>query len=184
MSQFKDSRIKLQRAEKHLAEFEKLMADFLISNPVRWQGPSIDSKSAPEKHLITWKVSTDPLSEESGAIFGDVVHNLRTALDLMACELARRNGQSDKSVYFPFCEEAIYLDTMIKEKNFHRAGPKAVTLLKKFAPHKGGNVALRAIHDLDMQDKHRSIVPSLISTISPEIRIGHPIPLEATQKPS
>ena len=73
---------------------------------------------------------------------------------------------------------------MIKEKNFHRAGPKAVALLKKFAPHKGGNIALRAIHDLDMQDKHRSIVPSLISTISPEMHIGQSIVLEATQKPS
>ena len=86
MSQFKDSRIKIQRAEKHLAEFEKLMADFLIKDPARWQGPSIDSKSAPEKHLVLkYEVSVDPLSEESGAIFGDVVHNLRTALDLMAC---------------------------------------------------------------------------------------------------
>ena len=47
---------------------------------------------------------------------------------------------------------------MIKEKNFHRAGPDAVALLKKFEPYRGGNNLLRGLHDLDIEDKHKALI--------------------------
>ncbi len=76
----------------------------------------------------------------------------------MASELARRNGHSDKDVYFPFSDSKESLDDAIKRRSFHKAGPDAVALLREFAPYRGGNVALRAIHDLDIQDKHTGIL--------------------------
>jgi hypothetical protein len=38
------------------------------------------------------------------AIMGDVIHNLRSALDPRH-ELAKAAGHSDKGVYFPFCDQ-------------------------------------------------------------------------------
>jgi hypothetical protein len=61
-------------------------------------------------------------------------------------------------VYFPFCESKEDLPEMIKRRSFHKAGEAAVALLHEFAPYRGGNIALRAIHDLDIQDKHTSII--------------------------
>lgn len=101
-----------------------------------------------------------PMPRESSAILGDILHNLRSTLDLVASELARRAGRSDKNVYFPIADKADELPSLIKKKNFHYAGPEAVALLKTFAPYRGGNTALRAIHELDIRDKHTALMPT------------------------
>ncbi len=89
---------------------------------------------------------------------GDAVHKMRSALDLMASELARMNGKSDKNVYFPFANSAGELDDAIKSRSFNKAGEDAVDLIKQFAPYRGGNTDLRAIHDLDIEDKHTVLI--------------------------
>ena len=94
-----------------------------------------------------------------GAILGDAVHNIRSALDLLACELVRMNQKSDNKVSFPFASEEAKLDEQIINCKFHKAGQAAVDLLRSFAPYRGGNDDLRAVHDLDIQDKHRIIIP-------------------------
>lgn len=94
-----------------------------------------------------------------GSIVGDAVHNLRTALDLMATELVTMSGGSAKSVYFPFGNDLADFEKQIKGKNFHRAGADAVDLLRTLAPYVGGNAALRGLHDLDVQDKHKTLIP-------------------------
>jgi hypothetical protein len=99
-----------------------------------------------------------PVGLMPGAIVGDAIHNLRSALDLMASELARINGRSDKSVYFPFSDSADTFDEAIKKKNFHRTGQDSVDLLREFSPYRGGNEDLRAIHDLDISDKHTALI--------------------------
>ncbi len=102
------------------------------------------------------------------AVIGDCTHNLRAALDLMACDLVRAAGGNDKHVYFPFAHQEADLEKMIKEKNFDRAGDDAVTLLKSFKPHRGGDELLRAMHDLDIEDKHKALI---ITGTSREITI-------------
>lgn len=93
-----------------------------------------------------------------GAIAGDCIHNLRCALDLMASELARLQNRSDRDVYFPFAATEGKLDDAIKSKCFSKAGEDAVDLLRHFAPYKGGNDPLRAIHDMDISDKHTALM--------------------------
>lgn len=61
-------------------------------------------------------------------ILGDAIHNLRTALDLLACDVVRQNNASAKGVYFPFAHDENGLETQIKEKKFHRASPEAIEL--------------------------------------------------------
>jgi hypothetical protein len=92
---------------------------------------------------------------------GDIIHNLRSALDYLACDLARMNDKSTKGVHFPFAESEFELfktNGMVERKCFDRAGPWAVKILGDLAPYKGGNRLLRALHDLDVQDKHISLV--------------------------
>jgi hypothetical protein len=60
---------------------------------------------------------------------------------------------------------------MIKKKNFHLAGGPAITLLRQYAPYKGGNIALRGLHDLDICDKHEALVPGVTMTASPVLRL-------------
>jgi len=104
-----------------------------------------------------------------GAILGDAIHNMRSALDLMAVSLVDEAKGNTNGVYFPFAESGDELDPMIKRRNFHRAPEEAVDLLRTLAPYKGGNVALRAIHDLDIEDKHKTLIPHLAMTTTPEL---------------
>ncbi len=101
-------------------------------------------------------------------IIGDVIHNIRTSLDLLACDLVRLSGESDKNVYFPFCDTPNDLMEMIKKRRLHRAGKDVVEVMLSLRPYKGGNVALRAIHDLDVDDKHKALIPTFSIAVTGE----------------
>jgi hypothetical protein len=148
---FSASRLKMQRAKKFICELEEELRRYRESNPLT---ASYDFSQNPPVMQISW----DAITDLPGAIVGDAVHNMRTALDLMASELVRLKQHSDSWVYFPFSDNPASLDAAIKSKNFHKAGEDAVTLLKSFAPFRGGNEALRALHDLDIRDKHKALV--------------------------
>jgi hypothetical protein len=149
---FAASYVKLARAQHFIEELKAEAERYKNSDPISVR---LDPKANPPSIEVHWKgVTLLP-----GAIIGDAVHNLRTSLDLMASELARINGKSDDGVYFPFAASADRFDQAIKSRNFHKAGDDAVALLRKFAPYRGGNDRLRALHDLDIQDKHTALVP-------------------------
>jgi hypothetical protein len=164
LAPFKASDLKLARAKKHLAELEQMVADHLATKPIKHR-----VRPPQPGMLIAVDTRFQGLPEESGPIIGDCVHNLRSALDLMACDLVRLQGKSAKKVHFPFADSAGELDYQIQKKEFHKAGPEAVALLKEYAPHRNGNVALRGLHDLDVQDKHQTIVPHLMNFRGPAI---------------
>jgi hypothetical protein len=151
---FSATKLKIKRAERHLSELDGAERRFADTKPFRL----VVEAEGPDRHLL--RIQGWPLLPECFApIIGDVVHNLRASLDLLACELVRMNGGNDNNVYFPFAENGAALDSMIKQRNFHRAHADAVNLLRSLRPFKGGNEALRAIHDLDITDKHKSLVP-------------------------
>lgn len=166
---FSAPHIKIQRAQKHLAELESEIAAFQASPPPAAIDASISFGLNGTSFAFSFPVPSVP--EHFGAIVGDIIHNLRTALDLTACEMVRVAGQDDKDVYFPFCERVEDLDFMIRKRRFDRAGPEAVALLNELKPYKGGNTPLRLIHDLDIHDKHRALIPHAMAVASPVIEL-------------
>jgi hypothetical protein len=163
--------VKIARAKKHLAEFQTDLRAYMTADPIRLmvERPPEGYPHPEHHHAWTLRIAA-PVPVELSAIIGDVIHNLRSGLDLLACDLVRLAGHSAKSVYFPFCEIPSDLPKMIKLRNFDRAGPLAVKLLKGLRPYRGGNLLLRAIHDLDVVDKHQSLVPAVSTTSSPGFR--------------
>lgn len=141
------ARTKVLRARNFIAELEAEQADYVASKPV-----TITSLSHNSIEIRQAGITLLP-----GAIAADAIHNLRAALDLMASELARSNGESDENVYFPFGTDESHFNKQIGKKKFHLAGDDAVALIKTLRPYKGGNAALRALHDIDVQDKHRGL---------------------------
>lgn len=148
---FSASRLKLQRAEKFISELECELNRYRQDEPLK---ASWVFDETPPQVRVDWK----GISDLPGAIVGDAVHNLRTSLDLMASELVRLQNRGDNDVYFPFGRDAKNLEDQIKQKNFNKAGTDAVDLLRTFKPYRGGNEELRALHDLDIRDKHKALV--------------------------
>ncbi len=150
-SLFTGSLTKLDRATKFINELEYLLNEYNNNEPF---SAKLDYATNPPAIVMEWK----GIGYEAMAVLGDVVHNLRAALDLLASELVRINGKSDSNVYFPFAATAAEFPNAIKKRNFDKAGLDAVNLLYTFAPYRGGNELLRAVHDLDIKDKHTALL--------------------------
>ena len=86
----------------------------------------------PPSVIIKWK----GLGYETMAELGDAVHNLRAALGLLASELYRINGKSNRNVYCLFASTMADFPIAIKNRNFDKAALDAVALLYTFAPYR------------------------------------------------
>ena len=144
----------------HIDELKAKTENFLARNPFR-----IVVQENTGKHRDKWPRALvfqvrEEIPEEFSAVIGDVVHNLRSALDLLVCALVRANNQDDKHVYFPVAQSVETLDEAIKNGKVKRAGPSVVEFVRNLNPHRGdgGDWIISALHDLDILDKHRLII--------------------------
>lgn len=153
---FSAPQIKIDRARRHISELEQAVTDYVASAPLKVFPKAVVVDGKPDIQ-ITMEMTPPP--EHLGAILGDILHNLRVVLDLAACDMVRSIGGDPKGVYFPFSDTADRLDERIRSQNFHRAGDDAIALLKTLQPYHHGNTKLRALHDLDIEDKHRNLLP-------------------------
>lgn len=149
---FESSRARAQRAAKFIDELREELRKYTERETLM---ASVTFTETCEPQIT---LSWPGIGFHASAILGDCIHNMRTALDLMASELARLNQRSDRDVYFPFAASVVDFPDAVKAKHFDKCGQDAVDLIKTFSPYKGGNEQLRAIHDLDIQDKHRSLI--------------------------
>jgi hypothetical protein len=169
---FEASNLKIARARRHLQELETEISSYMARKPFdlvveEWE---MNDKVGFVSHAWVVRIR-EPTPKHLSAVLGDIIHNLRTAFDLLACDLVRLKGKNVKNVYFPFCDHPGGLNEMIKRRNFDRAGSDAVALVKSLKPYRGGNDALRAIHDLDVLDKHQALVPVIGAGTSPQALI-------------
>lgn len=148
---FSGSLAKVDRANTFIAELDSELAKFRDANKFSGKIAVVDGEYA-------INVEFPDIGDLPSVITGDVIHNLRASLDLLASELVRLQGHSDAKVYFPFAKDVDAFDKAIKDRDFDKAGADAVDLLRTFEPYKGGNDLLRALHDLDIQDKHTNLV--------------------------
>ena len=167
LAPFEASKLKLERAEGHLQEFEAAVAVYLKGKPcvllVERFGLSETLTEAQ-----SWNVRIrEHVPSRFSAVIGDIIHNLRTALDLLACDLVAVSGHAPTKVYFPFSASADELPAMIRKRKVHLAGSDIASAIESLKPYKGGIVALRAIHDLDLTDKHRALLPTLAAVSVP-----------------
>lgn len=98
-------RVKLRRAGLHLDEFAEACEDYVRNSHV---GFGYERDSALGAIRVTLRSDFEP-PMLLGAIVGDVLHNLRSALDSIAWATCQRRGVSvgrEKDVYFPIVADA------------------------------------------------------------------------------
>jgi hypothetical protein len=186
---FQAPKLKVKRAEQHIADLKAQIIAYVQRKPYRLVLET-DTPEKPDEKSVVVRVS-EPIPCDFPAYIGDAIHNLRASLDLLACELVRLSGKSDKSVYFPFAESGQDLEIMIKKRRIDRAAPDVVDIIRALKPYRGGNDALRALHDLDIMDKHSLLIPVAYYVGEPgAVIIGHNrvhtswFPLEDGYKPA
>jgi hypothetical protein len=152
-SRYRDSRLKLKRARRHIAELEGEIAELIERQPYAIV-PDCDDPCSYGLKIRALGDVTEPLSP----IVGDVIHNLRAALDLLACGLVGRKGENTRKVYFPFSTSASTFDEALQKSRIGRAGSDVVDAIRSLKPYRDGDTALWGLHGLDIEDKHRALI--------------------------
>jgi len=154
-------RVKIERAKRHLVDLEILTHRFIQSEPY-----TIARKPHPEPGYENFNLffmsRIDPVPTEVSAVAGDAFHNLRSALDHLACHLVLVEGNpiSDKTC-FP-----VFKGTEIHESSFARQvegmSDAAKDKIRSAEPYKDGKGHnLWVLHKLDIADKHHALVAAL-----------------------
>lgn len=160
--------LKVKRANRHLTELT-LAAERL---PLRHSYPMIVEKPEDGKLKLTYLADNMMPIEFSGAL-GDAIHNVRSAFDLIAVALTTRplgNGKAGDA-YFPTGKDRQqfikardgYSDPCGRRRKgkMQGAGADALRLVEELEPYDGGKWSLRALHQLDIMDKHKLLIPTI-----------------------
>jgi hypothetical protein len=160
-------REKVDRAKKHIRDLEVARERFLAEEPARYS-TKFDSQTGYELFYIT-DLRTPPA--EFGLIAGDVIHNLRSALDHLAWQLVLANGQTPgNQTGFPIFDEAAKYKAG-RRRYVQGMAQSAVDAIDAAKPYKGGNDALWVLHSLDIADKHHALLTTVTSFVSASFRI-------------
>jgi hypothetical protein len=160
-------RLKVKRASKHIDELDATCKAFINSTPY-----TLDRETDPKTgyyHFSVTDVQTPP--PEIGLIAGDAIHNLRSALDHLACQLVLANGNlPSRHTCFPIFDS----DTKYKNMDNRKVSgmsPAAINAINAVKPYKDGNDALYTVHELDIADKHHSLLTTLFAVTGARIDV-------------
>jgi hypothetical protein len=154
---FHNARLKIKRADKHIYDaqaaviaLKRAYASFVEvdaqtgGRSIKYECPGFDERKT-----------------EIALIVGDAIHNLRTALDYAwMATIDRLSLPPTKYTKFPFVDDAKTLENALKERGIETASPllfKAV--MTEIQPYPAGNLSLYSLHDIDITDKHKLLVP-------------------------
>lgn len=153
-------RVKIKRAEKHLRD---LAAELLVADNVTVVRRDLDAKAGKDfsgkaRVGLDEFVTLPRLPFDAIATAGDIVHNLRSALDHLAYQLVLVGSGKEPSrrVEFPIAKDFATYEAE-KARKVQGMRPLAIKAIDNVKPYKGGNGPLWRIHELDNIDKHRTL---------------------------
>ena len=173
---FESAQVKIDRAKRHLKEF-RTEVDCFFNRGAAY----VAFEPADEFDATGYKISAftyrqhEPIPSAWSAIIGDVIHNLRGSLDLMATDARRVSGCNPNhigDVHYPFCKDKNDLHDVLRRRRLTNIHKSFLDIIHQTRPYKDGNSGLMAIHDLDVQDKHQSLVPTIAV-----VELDWPVPI-------
>lgn len=153
---FQGPKLKVERAYKHISDLQSVLIEFLKTDFYRLHV----EKNVDGSNVLKFEM-TGSIPQKMPLIIGDAIHNLRSALDLMTCEIIMEcGGTPSRDTNFYIREKRSELVGLVENGEIKIAGCDIVTLITDYiAPYKGGNDALFGLHTLDIQDKHQLLIP-------------------------
>src|ERR1043166_1602152 len=156
---FTGSKLKIKRADKHIKELNLMVRSFRKKGGHRTEMKL--NRQTGEQIIRYASFESKEAFDEIAPVIGDIVHNLRAALDLVAYDLVRWSGKTpDPFTKFPFRESRKEVIDAINGGAIPGLPLNLQTLfIDVIQPYKTGNDPLCALHDLDITDKHHTLIP-------------------------
>lgn len=152
---FESSRRKIARSIEHFNELERKVGEFTRVNPYRRVVEPHPSKSGYVVHKI---ILTATLPSSLADITGDIVQNLRNALDNAAYAVSVASGRTDpKFTAFPFAGSVSQMPQALRRSK--DLPPQIQSMFVGFQPYLGGDDLLWALNEMCVSDKHKMLIP-------------------------
>jgi hypothetical protein len=162
-------RLKIARAQGHVDE--------LISTGAHWAGGrgcrfAIHPDTVPGGAQIL-HIETDDVRGPTSAVVGEVIYQLRSALDVSLNVIARSEGKMTNTshIYFPFVgtEHEFDIENGVAQRKMFGLPQSVRKVVRSLAPWTGpgGNEALTGLNKLRNEDVHNDLI-----TVEPEISNG------------
>jgi hypothetical protein len=147
---------KLDRAKKHIRDFERIAGIFLEDPYV------IGTKDKPEIAHIAFFIAAERtlFPADLPLIVGDAIHNLRCTLDHLVWQLVLAHGENpNEATSFPIFKMNIKTGQKETARSLARktrgVHPEAAQDLELLQPYNTCDYALWHLHQLDIMDKHQ-----------------------------
>ena len=143
--------VKINRAKKHLSELDGEIASAQGRSQIVIGTRSDPKTNQDSSYSVLLPIA--PFNLLSTA--GDIVQNLRSALDHLACQLVdAAGGKPSRDTAFPIFKDG---ELYRKYRGRKVAGMKAeaVAAIDALNPYRGGNEKLWILHRLNNKDKHQ-----------------------------
>lgn len=146
-------RRKVNRAKHHIEELDGRIRAFFNDGPAPYP---VIRKEEPETGDLTFKLGKcSPIPDDFPTIIGDVLQNLRTALDHLAWQLVLANNRTPTGqTAFPIAENLEKFEAM-RDRKVEGMSQDAIDKICALKPYGGGNEDLWGLHELNNVDKHR-----------------------------
>jgi hypothetical protein len=157
MPPFEGSHLKIKRANQHIDDLETIFSQFL-----RTDFYALGAKAKPQIGYVAYYVTrVDPLPEDVPLILGDAVHNLRTALDHFMWELVGTLCPSAASRHteFPITKTSQQYNSAFGKREITEMREDIAEFLREIQPYRTTDDTLWDLHQLDIDDKHKLIIP-------------------------
>ncbi len=149
--------LKIKRSEKHYAELSSL---FRKKKPFRY----FLETNYKTGDRATFAKRDEDVANDAAIIIGDIIHNLRAALDHTYWNCTEKLAKSDgerRNIQFPITSTEKALKESVLPGLPSRVSDAFAKALESLKPYReGGNKLLCAIHDLDVLDKHKLLIPT------------------------
>jgi hypothetical protein len=148
--------LKVERAKEHVRDLETRMIGFMRQKPYR---AVLSQEMATGQHVISAQVEEQP-PIWWGAIAGDAVQNLRSALDLLVYQLVLSNGREPTSeTGFPVgLSPSAY--AALSERRLTGVAGAVRSQIDALRPYRGGNPALWRLEELAIVDRRTGLIPA------------------------
>ena len=145
---------KIERAKHHLLDLQNAVKRFQDSSP--YEIEAYDEDATGDQVYIVHVLREPPIA--LATILGDVVNNLRSALDYLVWELA--SGRGSDTLYFPIRHTAGDFERAIRGLEQIIRSNVAIDLLRATQAYEGGSGhGLWQLHQLNRREKHRFLIP-------------------------
>jgi hypothetical protein len=156
LAPFEAPMLKIERAKRHLQELETTITEY--------QRRARPTFVKTDREINPWEVRiAEQVPKGIPLIVGDIAHSLRSALDVMLCDIAALRDVGLQDMAFPFADSAEKFKDKLAAPNktsaFKKLGGDVIRLIEESQPFNGGNKLLRGLHDINNQDKHRMALP-------------------------